>query len=94
MNEDPEEFCRQHWRPLAQSLASYTGDVMLGQDLAQEALARVMARWRRVGRIGKEAQHGRGDRMSTCPSITRPAASARARRGASRASGPVAAEGV
>lgn len=46
--DDPEAFCRQHWRPLAQSLAVYTGDVALGQDLAQEALARVLVRWSRV----------------------------------------------
>lgn len=46
--DDPEAFCRQHWRPLAQSLAVYTDDVALGQDLAQEALARVLVRWSRV----------------------------------------------
>ena len=48
---DPEAFCRRHWRPLAQSLAAYTGDVGLGQELAQEALARVLARWPRVRRM-------------------------------------------
>ena len=51
MEEDPEAFCRRHWRPLARSLALYTGDVALGQDLAQEALARVLARWGRVRRM-------------------------------------------
>lgn len=49
---DPEAFCRRHWRPLAQSLAVYTGDVGLGQELAQESLARVLSRWPRVRRMG------------------------------------------
>lgn len=49
MNAD--EFCREHWQPLARALASYTGDRVLGQDLAQEALARVLARWGRVSRM-------------------------------------------
>lgn len=49
--DDAEEFCRQHWHPLARALAAYTGDAVLGQDLAQEALARVLARWPRVSRM-------------------------------------------
>lgn len=48
---DSEAFCRRHWEPLAQSLAAYTGDVGLGQDLAQETLAKVLARWPRVRRM-------------------------------------------
>ncbi|MGI9015718.1 MAG: sigma-70 family RNA polymerase sigma factor [Euzebya sp.] len=51
VGRDPESFCRRQWLPLAQSLAAYTGDVVLGQDLAQESLARVLARWPRVRRM-------------------------------------------
>lgn len=51
LSNTQEEFCRRHWKPLAAALATYTGDVALGQDLAQEALARVLARWERVQRM-------------------------------------------
>lgn len=50
--EDAENFCRRHWQPLARALGAYVGDDALGQDLAQEALARVLARWGRVRRMG------------------------------------------
>lgn len=49
--EDPDEFCRRQWPGLARSLTSYVGDPELGHDLAQETLARVVARWRRVSRM-------------------------------------------
>lgn len=44
MDDDVEAFCQVHWPGLATSLATYTGDAALGQDLAQEALARVIVR--------------------------------------------------
>ena len=48
---DAEEFCRQQWPGLARGLAAYTRDRALGEELAQEALARVLARWPRVRRM-------------------------------------------
>jgi RNA polymerase sigma factor (sigma-70 family) len=49
--EDVEVFVREHWPGLARSLSTFTGDPALGQDLAQEALARTVARWGRVRRM-------------------------------------------
>lgn len=51
MTPDAEDFCREHWRPLARTLGRYVQDSELGQDLAQEALARVLDRWERVNRM-------------------------------------------
>ena len=53
--DDAEEFCRRHWLGLARSLTSYVGDAGVGQDLAQDALACVVARWRRVSRMRSPA---------------------------------------
>ena len=49
--DDVEEFCRSHWPGLLRSLSTYVGDADLGEDLAQEALATVVARWHRVSRM-------------------------------------------
>jgi RNA polymerase sigma-70 factor (ECF subfamily) len=46
-----EEFCRLLWPRLAASMSYLTGDVGAGEDLAQEALIRACARWRRVSRL-------------------------------------------
>ena len=45
---DAEEFCRQQWPGLARPLTAWTRDRALGEEVAQEALARVLARWLRV----------------------------------------------
>ena len=45
---DAEEFCRQQWPGLARVLTAWTRDRALGEEVAQEALARVLARWPRV----------------------------------------------
>lgn len=52
---DADEFCREVWPRLVRSLASYTGDAAVAQDLAQEALARAVARWRKVGAMDAPA---------------------------------------
>jgi len=48
--EDPQlaEFCGSEWPRLVGSLGLYVGDRQLAEDLAQEALIRVCANWRRV----------------------------------------------
>lgn len=43
-----EEFCRGVWPRLVRSLASYTGDAGMAEELAQEALVRALERWDRV----------------------------------------------
>jgi RNA polymerase sigma-70 factor (sigma-E family) len=48
---DAEEFCRSVHARLVRSLASYTGDPALAEELAQEALARAWERWDRVQRM-------------------------------------------
>jgi RNA polymerase sigma-70 factor (sigma-E family) len=52
---DADEFCREVWPRLVRSLASYTGDAALAEDLAQEALARALVRWRKVGAMDAPA---------------------------------------
>jgi RNA polymerase sigma-70 factor (ECF subfamily) len=49
--EGAEEFCLLLWPRLAASMAYLTGDAGAGEDLAQEALIRACARWRRVARL-------------------------------------------
>lgn len=43
-----EEFFRSHYQDLARALLLLTGDPMEAEDVAQEALARVLERWDRV----------------------------------------------
>jgi RNA polymerase sigma factor (sigma-70 family) len=45
---DPEAFCERLALPLVRSLTLYCGDVGLGQELAQEALARALEHWPQV----------------------------------------------
>jgi len=45
---DLAEFCRQEWPRLTGSLALFTGDRDLAEELAQEALIRVCEHWERV----------------------------------------------
>jgi RNA polymerase sigma factor (sigma-70 family) len=42
------EFCRAEWPRLVGSLGLYTNDALLAEDLAQETLARVTERWKKV----------------------------------------------
>lgn len=41
----PEHFCNDHLAPLAAALTLYTGNADVGEELAQEALLRAVARW-------------------------------------------------
>ena len=49
--EDVDAFCRAQWPGLVRALTTFTGDFSRGQDLAQEAIAEVIVRWPRVGRM-------------------------------------------
>jgi RNA polymerase sigma factor (sigma-70 family) len=46
-----DEFCRELWRPLASAMGLLCGSRSVGEEIAQEALARVWARWRYVSRL-------------------------------------------
>jgi RNA polymerase sigma factor (sigma-70 family) len=46
-----DEFCEEVWPGLASSLGFYCRDVGVGEELAQEALARAWARWEKVSRL-------------------------------------------
>jgi RNA polymerase sigma-70 factor (ECF subfamily) len=46
-----DDFCREVWPRLAASLGLVCGDIGVGEELAQEALARAWARWGRVSRL-------------------------------------------
>ena len=46
--QDPEAFCAEVYPRLAASLTLHVGDRHLGEELAQEALLRAVARWRQV----------------------------------------------
>lgn len=50
VDPDPElaSFCRTEWPRLVGSLALYTGDRQLAEDLTQETLIRVCQRWKTV----------------------------------------------
>jgi RNA polymerase sigma-70 factor (sigma-E family) len=48
--QDPEAFCAEVYPRLAASLALHVGDRHLGEELAQEALLRAVARWRQLER--------------------------------------------
>src|SRR6478752_8616141 len=43
-----DQFCRDQWPRLAASLGFYCHDRAVGEELAQEALARAWARWSHV----------------------------------------------
>jgi len=47
---DIEELYAAHAAGLVRQLFAYTGDVATAQDVVQEAFARALARWERVGR--------------------------------------------
>jgi RNA polymerase sigma-70 factor (sigma-E family) len=49
--ESVDEFCRAMWPVLAGSLGLYCHDIGVGEELAQEALARAWARWDRVSTL-------------------------------------------
>lgn len=55
MTVDIEEFCEAVYPRLARSLASYCGDAHVGEDLAQEALARAWERWEQVSMMDAPA---------------------------------------
>lgn len=44
-------FCRREYPRLVGALSGHVGDVMVAEELAQEALVRVVDRWRRVSRM-------------------------------------------
>ena len=50
-NADVSAFCRREWPRLVGSLALFTGDRDLAQELAQETLARVCRDWRKVSTL-------------------------------------------
>jgi RNA polymerase sigma factor (sigma-70 family) len=52
---DVDDFCRVVWPRLASSLGLYCHDISVGEELAQEALARAWARWDRVSRLESPA---------------------------------------
>jgi len=45
---DLNAFCEGEWPRLVGALSLYTGDADLAEELAQEAIARVVRHWRRV----------------------------------------------
>jgi RNA polymerase sigma-70 factor (sigma-E family) len=54
INEEPAEleaFCRTQFPRLVQLLSLYCGDTPTAEDLAQETLARVWQRWRKVSQL-------------------------------------------
>ncbi len=54
MGQPPQEldaFCRREWSRLVGALALYTGDPLLAEELAQEALTRAARDWRKVARM-------------------------------------------
>jgi RNA polymerase sigma factor (sigma-70 family) len=48
---DADAFCAELCPRLVGSMVLYTGDRLLAEELAQEALARALERWERVGRM-------------------------------------------
>jgi RNA polymerase sigma-70 factor (ECF subfamily) len=46
-----DEFCRELWRPLASTMGLLCGSKSVGEEIAQEALARAWARWSYVSRL-------------------------------------------
>lgn len=51
MTTEMDAFCRDIWPRLAASFAYYCHDRTVGEEIAQEALARVCARWGHVARL-------------------------------------------
>jgi RNA polymerase sigma-70 factor (ECF subfamily) len=49
--DDLASFCTAEWPRLVGALSLYTGDADLAEELAQEAIARVCANWRRVRKL-------------------------------------------
>lgn len=45
---DLTAFCEEHWPRLVGALSLYTGDALLAEELAQEAVAKLCRHWRRV----------------------------------------------
>jgi RNA polymerase sigma-70 factor (sigma-E family) len=45
------DFCREQYRPMVRMLSLYTGSVHVGQELAQDALARAWLNWSKVKRL-------------------------------------------
>jgi RNA polymerase sigma-70 factor (ECF subfamily) len=48
VSDDVDDFCRATWPALAAGLGFYCHDVGVGEEIAQEALARAWARWESV----------------------------------------------
>jgi RNA polymerase sigma factor (sigma-70 family) len=46
-----DEFCRELWPPLAAAMGLVCGSRSVGEEIAQETLARVWARWHYVSRL-------------------------------------------
>lgn len=52
-DQQMEDFCRREYPKLVGAVAMYTGDVQLAEDVAQEALTRVLARWSRIEEVDR-----------------------------------------
>jgi RNA polymerase sigma-70 factor (ECF subfamily) len=48
---DLTAFCEEHWPRLVGALSLYTGDALLAEELAQDAVAQLCRHWRRVCRM-------------------------------------------
>jgi RNA polymerase sigma-70 factor (ECF subfamily) len=48
---DVDDFCRATWPALASSLGFYCHDIGVGEEIAQEALARAWARWDSLSKL-------------------------------------------
>jgi RNA polymerase sigma factor (sigma-70 family) len=93
MNEreaGPERFCAEVGPRLVGSLTLYCGDRLLAEEFAQEALARAVERWARVGRmVAPEAWTYRTAFNLARSSFRRAAAERRARARLPRAAAPM-----
>jgi RNA polymerase sigma-70 factor (sigma-E family) len=52
VDEELAEFCRVEYRRLVGVLSLYCGDPQVAEELAQDALVRVVSHWQRVRRFG------------------------------------------
>ena len=55
MDHDFEVFCQETWHRLVAALAHYTGDALLAEELAQDALIRAGDRWPSVSQLASPA---------------------------------------
>jgi RNA polymerase sigma factor (sigma-70 family) len=54
---DQDEFFRAVWPRLVVALTSFTGDAMVAEELAQEALVRALERWDRIATLDAPAMY-------------------------------------